>query len=68
MCSHSHYGNHGLLALAAIIGLLLLGFNRRRGARFAVLITLAVLIVCGCSLNKFLLRQNINGGELTSSP
>lgn len=41
------YGN-GLLALAAIIALLLLGFNRRRGARYAVLITLAILIVCGC--------------------
>lgn len=38
-----------LLALAAIIALLLLGFNRRRGARYAVLITLAILIVCGCS-------------------
>lgn len=38
-----------LLALAAIIALLLLGFNRRKGARYAVLITLAILIVCGCS-------------------
>jgi len=38
-----------LLALAAIIAVLLLGFNRKKGARFAVLITLAVLIVCGCS-------------------
>ncbi|MBV7272307.1 hypothetical protein [Clostridium thailandense] len=45
-----NYGNSWLI-LAAIIGLLLLAFNRRRGARYAVLITLAILIVCGCSCN-----------------
>lgn len=38
-----------LLALAAVIAVLLLAFNRRKGTRYAVLITLAVLIVCGCS-------------------
>jgi uncharacterized membrane protein YhaH (DUF805 family) len=38
-----------LLALAAVIAVLLLAFNKRKGARYAVLITLAVLIVCGCS-------------------
>jgi hypothetical protein len=42
------FNGNGLIALAAIIGLLLLGFNRRKGARYAVLITLAILIVCGC--------------------
>lgn len=42
------YNNFAWIALAAIIGLLLLAFNRRKGARYAVLVTLAVLIVCGC--------------------
>lgn len=42
----------GWVALAAIIALLLLAFNRRRGARYAVLITLAVLIICGCGCNR----------------
>lgn len=49
---NSLYGS-GALALAAIIGLLLLGFNKRRGSRYAVLITLAVLIVCGCSCQRY---------------
>lgn len=40
-----------LVALAAIIALLLLGFNRKKGARYAVLVTLAVLIVCGCGFS-----------------
>ena len=44
------FEGNGLVALAAIIGILLLGFNRKKGARFAVLITLAVLIVCGCGM------------------
>lgn len=39
----------GWIALAAIIGLLLLACNRRRAMREALLIVLAVLIVCGCS-------------------
>lgn len=42
----------GWVALAAIIGLILLAFNRRRGARQAVIVTLAVLIVCGCSCRR----------------
>lgn len=46
------YNNYGMVALASIIGLLLLAFNRRRGARYAVIITLAVLIVCGCCHNR----------------
>ena len=45
------FEGNGLIALAAIIGILLLGFNRKKGSRFAVLITLAVLIVCGCGCN-----------------
>lgn len=37
-----------LLTLVAIIGLLLLVFGRDVGARRAILIVFAVLIVCGC--------------------
>ncbi|MBI6873808.1 hypothetical protein [Clostridium aciditolerans] len=42
----------GFIALAALIGLLLLGRNRRKGARDAIIITLAVIIVCGCACNN----------------
>ena len=50
-CSHhDHCENKGnfLLPLAALIGLILLSFGRRRGIEFAVIMILAVLIVCGC--------------------
>ena len=41
-----------LLALAALIGLFLLIFNRRKGAYLAILAVLAILIVCGCNCGK----------------
>jgi hypothetical protein len=48
-CEHEHRGNF-LLPLAALIGLILLAFGRCRGTKFAVIVILAVLIVCGCSM------------------
>lgn len=51
-CHVEHSENRGnfLLPLAALIGLILLAFGRRRGIRFAVIVILAVLIVCGCGM------------------
>jgi hypothetical protein len=49
--SHEHKGNF-LLPLAALIGLILLSFGRRRGTIFAVIVILAVLIVCGCGFKN----------------
>lgn len=42
--------NGGAISLAAIIALILLGCgSKRRSAFLAVLVVLAVIIVCGCS-------------------
>lgn len=49
--SHENKGNF-LLPLAALIGIILLAFGRRRGTIFAVLVILAVLIVCGCGFKS----------------
>jgi hypothetical protein len=46
-CKPENKGNF-LLPLAALIGLILLAFGRRRGTIYAVLVILAVLIICGC--------------------
>ena len=53
-CHHEHCENRGdfLLPLAALIGLILLSFGRRRGIEFAVIMILAVLIVCGCGMKR----------------
>ena len=50
-CNHENKGNF-LLPLAALIALVLLAFGRNRGTMFAVLIILAVLIVCGCGMKQ----------------
>ena len=45
---------NGLVALAALIAIFFIAFGRRRGARNAILIVLAVFIVCGCgAFNNF---------------
>lgn len=50
MSRHCHSHNFFPLAsLAALIAFFLLIFGRRKGAHFAVLVILAVIIVCGCS-------------------
>ncbi|WML35996.1 LPXTG cell wall anchor domain-containing protein [Clostridium sp. OS1-26] len=53
MSRHHHCRDNNnffpIAALAALIAFFLLIFGRRRGTRFAVLITLAIIIVCGCS-------------------
>lgn len=41
-------GTNFLLPLAALIGLILVAFGRCKGTIYAVLVILAVLIVCGC--------------------
>ncbi|MBV7272308.1 hypothetical protein [Clostridium thailandense] len=48
-CSNNNNSNMPITALAALIALFLLIFGRCKGTRYAVLIILAVLIVCGCS-------------------
>lgn len=44
--------NGGALSLAAIIALILLGCGKRRGVFLAILVVLAVLIVCGCGCKQ----------------
>jgi hypothetical protein len=43
----------GLVALAALIALFFIAFGRGRGARYAILIVLAVFIVCGCGFYNY---------------
>lgn len=56
MCSRHHHhcsihkgNNMPVAALAALIALFLLIFGRCKGTQYALLIILAILIVCGCS-------------------